>query len=196
MTRINLLPWREARRAEKQRNFLIMLAVALAVAVAGMYGAYLYFERLIANQEARNTYLRGEIARLKKAEEEIKALDQTKARLLNRLQVIQDLQAKRPGMVRAFDALVRILPEDVYLISMTVAGNRLTLKGAASSNNIVSEFMRNLADSPWFGEPTLKVIENQDVSNVRASIFELSVDRTDPKGTAETAETADSGDQS
>ncbi|MCP5420531.1 MAG: PilN domain-containing protein [Gammaproteobacteria bacterium] len=194
MTRINLLPWRESRRAGKQRNFVIMLAVALVVAAAGVYGIYLYVEQLIANQEARNTYLRGEIARLKKAEEEIKELDKVKARLLNRLQVIQDLQARRPGMVRAFDSLVRILPEEVYLTSMTVEGNRLTLKGVANSNNTVSEFMRNLTDSPWFGEPILKVIENQDVSGVRASVFELTVDRTEPKGAATGA--ADNGDQS
>lgn len=192
MTRINLLPWREGRRAQKQQNFIVMLVVALLVAVGGVYGTYLYIERLIANQEARNTYLQGEIARLKKAEEEIKELDRVKERLLNRLQVIQDLQARRPGMVRAFDVLVRILPEDVYLTSMSVAGNSLTLKGVASSNNVVSEFMRNLADSPWFGEPTLKVIENQDVSDIRASVFELSVNRTVPKGTG----TADSEDQS
>jgi type IV pilus assembly protein PilN len=190
MTRINLLPWREARRTQKQRNVLILLAIAVVVGGAGVYGAYLYVEQLIANQEDRNQYLRGEIERLKKAEQEIKELDKVKARLLGRLQVIQDLQARRPGMVRAFDSLVRLLPEDIYLTSMSVAGNKLTLKGTASSNNVVSDFMRRLADSPWFGEPTLKVIENTNVGEVRTSVFELSVDRTAPKGGS------DSGDQS
>ncbi|MEE4376190.1 MAG: PilN domain-containing protein [Candidatus Competibacteraceae bacterium] len=190
MTRINLLPWRDARRISKQRNTLVLFAITVVFAGVGVFGAYLYVEQLIANQEARNQYLQGEIERLKKAEQEIKALDETKARLLGRLQVIQDLQARRPGVVRALDSLVRLLPEDIYLSSMDVAGNTWTLRGTASSNNVVSDFMRRLAESPWFGEPTLKLIENEDVGEIRTSAFELSVSRTAPKSGS------DSGGQS
>jgi hypothetical protein len=35
--------------------------------------------------------------------------------------------------------------------------------------------MRNLAESAEFGEPVLTVVENRDVNDARASIFELSV---------------------
>ncbi len=181
MTRINLLPWREARRKQQQRTFIIMVAMAAVIAVLGVLLVHLQIQAQISSQEARNDYLRGEITRLKKAEAEIKELDKTKARLLGRLEVIQNLQASRPGMVRVFDTLVRLLPENVYLTSFKSVGKQITLTGVASSNNVLSDFMRNLNDSPWFGEPVLQVIKTETVNDVKASVFELLVSQTQPQ---------------
>ncbi len=175
MTRINLLPWREARRKQKQWDFILwLLAGGLAAALA-VFLLQLQINQLITNQEARNQYLQGEIARLKKAETEIKELEKVKARLLSRLEVIQNLQASRPEMVKALDAIPRLLPETVYLLTLKSDGTQLTLKGIANSNNAISMFMRNLAESTEFGEPVLTVVENRDINDTRASVFELSV---------------------
>jgi type IV pilus assembly protein PilN len=175
MTRINLLPWREARRKQQQLGFLVMLAAGGVVGILVLVFTHLLIESQIAQQETRNQYLRGEITRLKKAEAEIKELDKTKARLLGRLEVIKNLQSSRPGMVKVFDALVRLLPENAYLTLVKSEGGQLTLKGVASSNNVISIFMRNLTDSPEFGEPTLRLVETQTVNDTRASQFELVV---------------------
>jgi type IV pilus assembly protein PilN len=175
MTHINLLPWREARRQQQQIRFLTMLAAGGVAGILCLGFTHLLIENQIAQQETRNQYLRGEITRLKKAEAEIKELDKTKARLLGRLEVIQNLQSSRPGMVKVFDALVRLLPENAYLTLLKNEGNQLTLKGIASSNNVISLFMRKLTDSPEFGEPTLRLVETQNVNDTRASEFELVV---------------------
>ncbi|HXH03326.1 MAG TPA: PilN domain-containing protein [Candidatus Competibacteraceae bacterium] len=175
MTRINLLPWREARRARQQRQFLHMLAGGVLAAAAGVVGIHLYINNLIDNQQVRNQFLRDEITKLQKAEEEIKRLDKIKASLLARLEIIQNLQQSRPGMVMVYDTLVRRLPEDIYLTSFKTSGREITLTGIAASNFVVSEFMRKLGSAPLFNEPTLTVIENKDVNKVKASIFELKV---------------------
>lgn len=176
MTRINLLPWREARRKRKQQDFILLLVAGGLMAGLVIFLLQLQLNQLIANQEARNQYLQGEIARLKKAETEIKELEKIKARLLSRLEVIQNLQASRPEMVKALDAIPRLLPETVYLLTLKSDGTQLTLKGIANSNNAISTFMRNLAESAEFGEPILTVVENRDLNNnTRASVFELSV---------------------
>lgn len=177
MTRINLLPWREVRRRQQQRDFMIVLAAAGLVAALAVFLTNWLIDQQIAHQEARNDYLRGEITRLKKAEAEIKELDKVKSRLLGRLTVIQNLQASRPGMVKVFDTLPRLLPENVYLTSVKIQGNQLTLKGIASSNNVISNFMRNLSESGEFGEPVLTVVETKTINEVRASVFELMVNR-------------------
>jgi len=175
MTRINLLPWREARRKQKQRDFILLLLAGGLVAALAVTLWQLQIDQLIANQEARNQYLQGEVARLKKAEAEIKELEKVKARLLSRLEIIQNLQTSRPGMVKVLDALPRLLPDSVYLLSIKSDGAQLTLKGIANSNNAISAFMRNLAESAEFGEPVLTVVENRDLNDIRASVFELSV---------------------
>lgn len=177
MTRINLLPWRVARRKQQQQSFSILLIAAALLAAGGVYAAQMQIDTLIQNQEARNQYLRGEITRLKKAEAEIQELDRTKARLLGRLKIIQDLQSRRPDMVRVLDALARLLPEDIYLSTLKNEGTQLTLKGVALSNNTISVFMRRLAESPEFGEPVLRFVETKDINEVQASAFEMTVNR-------------------
>ena len=71
MTRINLLPWRDVRRAQRQRDLIIMLAAAALLAVGMVYLVHTEIASRIEFQQQRNEYLRGEIARLKKAAEEL-----------------------------------------------------------------------------------------------------------------------------
>jgi type IV pilus assembly protein PilN len=178
MTRINLLPWREAKRAQQQRNFIGLIAVAIVVAALGVVLTHLYVAGLIENQEARNQYLRNEIAKLKKIEEEINEMQRSEERLLARLESIQRLQQSRPEPVKVLDTLVRRLPEDMYLSQLQSEGLQITLKGNARINNVVSDFMRELEQSELFGVPSLRVIERKTVfENVPASEFELVVSR-------------------
>ncbi len=183
MIRINLLPWRETRRRQQQRDFLSMVAAAALLAFLGFIAVHLEITGRIEHQEARNQFLRDEIEQLKTIAAQIKEMDKTKAQLLGRLESIQNLQSYRPSMVRMFDELARIIPAEVFLSSLKSTENTLTLAGIASSNNTVSEFMRNLANSSSFGVPNLAVIENKDVHGGRASQFELTVTRNQASGT-------------
>ena len=72
MTRINLLPWREARRTQQQRDFMGMLVGAIIIAALGVIGTHVFIADHIDAQEARNQFLRDEIERLKRIEQEIK----------------------------------------------------------------------------------------------------------------------------
>ena len=188
MTRINLLPWREARRKQQQRDFLAMIGAGVAVAILGLLIAHLQIARSIEHQEIRNQFLLDEIERLKKVDQEIKQLDQSKERLLSRLEIIQNLQRSRPGMVRMFDGLANRLPDDIFLSTLDSDGNSLTLHGIASANNVVSDFMRELEQSSRFGEPALEIVETKSVNDARASAFKLTVTQTDKSKDPETGE--------
>ena len=178
MTRINLLPWRQQRRELQQRRFMGLLAFIVLLAGLGVLGAHLFVEELISQQNARNNYLRQEIAKLNEIEKEINEMQKTEASLLARMDTIKQLQSSRPDMVKALDALVRLIPEDVYLTSISSKGKNLQLNGNARVNNVVSDFMREFEQSPLFGEPVLRVIENRQIAeNVPASVFQLTVNR-------------------
>lgn len=188
MIRINLLPWREERRALQQRFFMYMLAVGAVIALGAMFGVHMYMENLIENQRARNQFLQAEIDKLKGADEEIKRIEKVRAGLLARLEVVKNLQQSRPGMVMVFDALVRRLPTNIYLTGFNTAGQEVTFNGVAESNNVISDFMRQLTLSGLFTEPVLTVIENKEVNKVKASVFELKTSWKKPN--AETEEEA------
>lgn len=176
MTRINLLPWREDRRAARHRRFLGVLVGAFLVACAGILAVHLYMADLISNQEARNQMLRDEITRIARVEREIREMENTEARLISRLEAIRGLQQSRPDKVVGLDTLVRLVPPDVYVLSISTRGNNYTLRGNARFNQTVSDFMREFEQSPVFNDPTLRVIQNQRVGDdVPVSNFELNV---------------------
>ena len=87
MARINLLPWREELRRERQRQFMISLLLA---AIAGCIVVFLVsfgFNQRISHQEARNQKLSGEIRKLEIRINRIEKLEQTRERLLSRKQI-------------------------------------------------------------------------------------------------------------
>jgi type IV pilus assembly protein PilN len=180
MSQINLLPWREQRRKEQQKEFGIIAGLCAAVAVVAVFFAHVYVNGLIQHQEARNSYLQNEIRILDRQIAEIRDLEATRQALIDRMNVIQELQASRPVVVRLFDEMVTTLPDGTYLTLIEQRDANLTIRGRAESNARISAMMRNLEASPWFGEPTLNVIETRDVDGVRTRDFSLRVGQTIP----------------
>ncbi|HHH35682.1 MAG TPA: pilus assembly protein PilN [Gammaproteobacteria bacterium] len=186
MTCINLLPWREARRKEQQRQFFTIAGGAAVVMAAVIFYIHIHIGGLIDHQNQRNDFLSSEISRIDKKIAEIKDLKSEKQKLLARMNIIQQLQTRRPEIVHIFDELVKSIPGGIYLTRARQEGGVLTLEGVAQSNARVSSFMRNLDESAWFENPRLEVIEANDKNHVRTSRFVLTV-RQSARGPEETA---------
>jgi type IV pilus assembly protein PilN len=159
MPSINLLPWRQELRQRRRKEFLI--GVAAAVVLAGLVTLVANFivSSMIDAQNRRNELLKAEITELDKAIEQILALEDQKARMISRMEVIDRLQASRPEVVKLFDQIVSTLPEGVYLTSVKQAGKKIEFDGVAQSSTRVSAFMRNIDASESLGSPELKVIQ-------------------------------------
>ncbi|MEW6354565.1 MAG: PilN domain-containing protein [Pseudomonadota bacterium] len=175
MTRINLLPWREARRKELQRQFVSILLGSLILMVAIIFYAHIHIGALIERQNARNDFLNKEIAALDERIKEINTLETEKARLLARMGIIQELQSSRPLIVHLVDELVTNLPDGVHYTRVQLKDTLLTLEGVAQSNARVSQLMRNLEVSPWLENPVLDIIETNEKDRERVSRYVLRV---------------------
>lgn len=159
MAKINLLPWRAERRANRQKEFYGMLGLAAAGGLVLSFLIWFYYGQQISGQNTRNQFLQAEIQKVEGKIKEIEALDKQKDRLLARKKVIEQLQANRSQMVHLFDSLVRTIPDGVALASIKQEGEILTLEGRAQSNARVSNYMRNLEGSGWMTNPDLSIIE-------------------------------------
>lgn len=179
MAHINLLPWRAARRAKIQKRFFATMAASALTTALVLVAVWYGYVNAIGQQEDRNQRLKEEIKLLDKQIKEIRDLEKLKAQLLARMEVVERLQASRSGAVHFFNELARTLPEGVYLSSVSVVKNRLTISGEAQSNARVSAYMRALDSSPWFTQPDLVVIKTQSLGKgsnaVRSSSFTLTV---------------------
>jgi type IV pilus assembly protein PilN len=186
MTRINLLPWREDLRKQRQQRFLMTMLFSLLVAAAIMFGWRLLVTSQIEYQTQRNEFLRAEIRKVDELLKEIEELDKVKARILARMQVIQDLQARRPEAVHLMDELVTTMPEGVHLDSITQNGQKVSLNGRAQSNARVSALMRNTEASPWLEKPNLQIVQNKgEDKDATLSEFKLQIQQKRAKPAAE-----------
>ncbi|OUS33854.1 pilus assembly protein PilN ['Osedax' symbiont bacterium Rs2_46_30_T18] len=164
MVRINLRSWREERDEQLQKNFFTGLFLAVIVALLAVFAAGEYYNEQIQRQAVRSSFLSTEINQLKNKLKEIESLKKLKEKRLARLQTIKKLQGDRPLIVRYFDELVRVLPDELHYTSLTRSGDILTINGLASRNQNVSTLMRNLNASLWFGEPNLTTVGSQQLS--------------------------------
>jgi len=64
MAHINLLPWREAERKERNAEFGIMFAISAGLMAVVVLLIHLYFNAAINYQEQRNGMLNNEISLL------------------------------------------------------------------------------------------------------------------------------------
>ena len=174
MARINLLPWREAERKKRQQEFGLLVLAGVLITVVALVAAHMQIESMIQAQNQRNAYLEREIAVVERQISEIRDLGKTKASLLARMNIIQELQSSRPQIVHLFDEVVTTLPDGVFLDRIEQSGTKVVMVGQAQSNARVSSFMRNIEDSVWLGQPRLDFIESKEATGTGLSHFKLT----------------------
>ena len=185
MARINLLPWRAERRKQREREFYIQLGLAFGAALVVLIAWSFWMDARISNQGDRNTYLQGEIKQLDDRIAKIKDLEKVRADLLQRKQIIEQLQANRSQMVHLFDELVKTIPASARLSGMKQSADSMSLDGVSQSNSSVAEYMRNIEASPWMGHVDLRKTENTHDGSRMPYTFGLDVRLSSPGDTAQ-----------
>lgn len=175
MAHINLLPWREELRAQRNKNFYTLIGLAAGAMVAIVAMVHLQIQSDIDHQNRRNSLLQKEIKIVDGKINEIKDLEKKKQQLISRMEIIERLQSNRPEVVHLFDELAHLVPDGLYMRSVSQKSRLLTIMGVAQSNARVSAFMRAIDQSIWFEEPNLLVIKAEKKGFERAREFTLIV---------------------
>lgn len=173
--RINLLPHRQIKRAERQRQFNIMAAATLGVAIAIIFLGYTYLSASIDSQNSRNQRLKDEIAKLDNQIKEINGLKGKINELKDRIQAVESLQNNRSQGVILLDEIARQLPEAVSLKSIKQAGDTVTLEGVADTNARVAVVVKNFGNSKVFSSPQLIQIVALNQNNQKLSSFTMTL---------------------
>jgi len=176
MTKINLLPWREARRKQKQKDFInsMELSALIGILIVGLIHSSI--EGLKSYQKQRNQILQSEIMVLDKNIIQIKDIEEKKKQLQAKINLIQQLQESRPETVHLFDEIPKVTPDGVFLTKFTQVGPELTFEGKSESNARISAFMKAIDTSMWLQKPTLAVIKSSDKTSSNKRDTELLSD--------------------
>jgi type IV pilus assembly protein PilN len=175
MARINLLPWREEARRERQRQFLYSLIGTLILGAILVLIIGLLFDQKINHQEARNQQIQVEINRLEQRIARIRDLENTRNRLLSRKQIIESLQASRSLTVELLDKLAKTIPVGITLTSVRQQGTRLTLLGTSQSNARVSAYLQSLTGMDLFVRPELQFVRASENPPNRTETYEFAI---------------------
>lgn len=158
MARINLLPWREELRRERQRQFMLSLMMTAVLGVILVFAIVLVFDQKIGHQQLRNQTVQAEINLLTEKITRIEQLEQTRARLLSRKRIIEELQASRSLTVEMLDQMAKSIPVGVTLNTVRQQGMNITFAGFSQSNARVSAYLQSLERNELFLNPDLGVV--------------------------------------
>jgi type IV pilus assembly protein PilN len=176
--RVNLLPHRAERRERQKKAFLFLTALSLLAGLALVASVWSILQGQIASQRERNEFIAAENRKLDLQIREIASLRQEIEALRARQRAVEDLQADRNQPVYLMDELARQIPEGIYLRSVKQEDKKVSISGWATSNERVSELLRNLqSNSKFLDRPELVEIRvaGQPPPGQQRRLFEFSL---------------------
>lgn len=173
MSNINLLPWREARAQRQKKQFGALLGLFVLTTVALSLFANWLVERQIAAQQQRNQRLVQEMTILDAQLGEIRLLKERRKELIDRMQLIEHLQMRRNVPVRLFNQLPSLVPNGVYLNTLSLQNNIIDVNGKTEAYGRVASMMRRIDGSGWLGQSKISTIFAAEVAPVSLSQFTM-----------------------
>ncbi|WP_265467014.1 PilN family type IV pilus biogenesis protein TapN [Aeromonas salmonicida] len=173
MSNINLLPWREARALRQKKQFGAMLGIFLAITASLGFAADWLVKQQISHQQQRNQRLLQEMTILDAQLGEIRLLKERRKELIDRMQLIEQLQMRRNLPVRLFNQLPSLVPNGVYLNTLALQSNRIDVNGKTEAYGRVASMMRRIDGSGWLSQSQISTIFAADVAPVSLSQFSM-----------------------
>jgi len=186
MIRVNLLPYRNARR---QQQILQHMGVALGViAFAAMIslGAHWIASADLSDLQEEYTQLKAQNDVLQLKIGKIRNLDALRADVEKKLQLVDHLQEGRFRSLATLNEVSKVIPENVWVSSIVDSGANIRITGLGESNKAVANFMRVLDESRIFANVRLEVISRVEATGIPIRNFSLTLTRLDkPKADVE-----------
>ena len=193
MIRINLLPYRAARRKENIRKQIsIFFFSFLLVVVIGLF----YNMRLQKKIDDLNTKIKNNKIMLAKFEKQAKEVDRIKNAFNNlekKTGVIKNLEIKRKAAVCLLDNMTKVVAEHtsisgsdslsdkddtpvkrLWFTNFQAKGNNVGIKGIAMDNKTVADFMTRLENSKLYKNVNLKTLKQQKITKLNLKNFDIT----------------------
>ena len=175
MIRVNLLPYREQRRKALILRDSLGAGAFLLVTVALFTALYFHLQGLERRHRQRVEFMESALERIQAKLDEVSQLKKKRQALVDKIEVIKELQKGRARSVRLLQTLGQAVPEEVSLRSVRQTNSGIKVEGAARSNSVISSFMRRLEASELFRDPDLKVITSSRRNGEPVKAFQMAV---------------------
>jgi type IV pilus assembly protein PilN len=175
MIRINLLPFRKARKKENVRQQISIFFLALIFLTLGMSYLAVSLNRKIQDMDSRIKTATQQLNELTVLTKEIDEIKKKLDILKKKTSVIKNLELNRKSSVILLDTLTSmVIPGRMWFTSLSALGDTVEINGLALDNKTVADFMIQLEGSKLFSSVNLKTLKQQGIKDVILKNFEIS----------------------
>ena len=181
MIHINLIPYRTARRQSQIIQHVTAFITVIVLAALLALGVHTMASLELADLKEQTIVLQQQNIDLKKKIGKIKDLNSLRSNVERKLEIVDDLQEGRFHSLHTLHTIAAMIPQNVWLNSVSDRGRDIKLSGLAESNKAVANFMRKLDKSPVFSNIRLGEITRVVKDGLPLRRFSLTLARDEDK---------------
>ena len=178
MIRINLLPFRAARKKENVRRQVSVFLLSFAFIIIAVVYWNIWLSGRINKLTARNKETVAQIAKYEKINNEIAQIKKTLSNLEQKIKVIETLEGGRKDVVNLMESMTElVVKERMWFTSMDVQGNNIAISGIALDEKTIADFMKNLEGGGTgpYANVTLKSLQQQQIKGKSLNLKSFNV---------------------
>jgi type IV pilus assembly protein PilN len=174
MIRINLLPFRAARKKENIRRQISIFFLSFFLLIVGLFAWYISNKGTIGDLKRDITQTNNELAKYKKITDKIQEIKAKLQTLEKKTEVINKLERNRFEPVILLDTMsAKVIPKRMWFEGFSAKGNSVRIDGIALDNKTVADFMTRLEGTGLFKSVQLKKITMTTIKNANLKKFQI-----------------------
>lgn len=164
MIRINLLPFRAARKKENVRRQVSLFLLSIILVTGGLFYYNLVLNSKMAELNKKVETTRVALNAKKQQAAEVDKIEKELAVLKKKTEVIVNLALNRKEAVILMDSMTELVVDKrMWFTSMETKEKMVDVRGVALDNKTVADFMTNLEKSPFFHDVRLQSTKRQKI---------------------------------
>lgn len=196
MIRINLLPYRAARKKENIRKQIGIFFLSLLVVIAILLFYNMRLQKRIAVLNEKIAENKTMLAKFENQAKEVDRIKKAFNNLENKTKVIKNLETKRNDAVCLLDNMTKLVAEQtlkpesdslpdkdntpvkrLWFTNFEAKGNNIVIKGIAMDNKTVADFMTRLESSKLYKNVNLNTLQQQKITKLNLKRFDINCDK-------------------
>lgn len=179
MIRINLLPFRAARKKENIRRQVSIFFLSLILITMVLFYYNISLNNKIHELDTRVKDIRNQITKYNIINREIANIKKELDILNKKIDVIINLESNRKEPVRLLDAMTEMVIEKrMWFTRFEAKGEIISIKGIAFDNKTVADFMTRLEGSKLFSSVNLTTLKQEKIQGkINLKSFQIACNK-------------------
>jgi len=174
MIRINLLPFRAARKKENIRRQLMIYGLSVVLLFCLMGYTLFHLTSTLSGLKEEEKRIQDELKTYEQTIKRIAELEKKIKEIRAKLEVIRALEKNKTGPVHLLDEIALAVPkEQLWLSSMKETKGSPTLTGTATDNETAGIFMTNLEQSEYISGVDLQSAKLREIKDYKLNVSDF-----------------------